>query len=87
MSPLAAVRLGNWVKFGDGTVVDELDGDEAVTHVVVVARDVKQARGVAADLRCQVSSRRRVPRIVKGEWVKDCWRESTLVDEEAYVVL
>jgi len=78
-----AVELGNYVNFGSGEVVTGLD-DGGVTHVVVVARDEKQSREVAADLRFKVSSMRKVPRIVTQQWVKDCWEEGTLVDEEGY---
>ncbi|KAK1828475.1 hypothetical protein QBC39DRAFT_385030 [Podospora conica] len=80
-----AVRLGNYVRFGDGRVVDELE--EGVTHVVVVAGEGRQAREVAGDVRYRVSSWGRVPRVVRMGWVEDSWRESTVVDEEVYAVV
>lgn len=80
----AAVRLGNYVRFGDGRVVGELE--EGVTHVVVVAGEGRE-REVAGDVRYRVSSWGRVPRIVRRGWVEDCWKEGTLVDEEAYAVV
>ncbi|KAK1751797.1 hypothetical protein QBC47DRAFT_329556, partial [Echria macrotheca] len=75
------VRLGSYIRFGDGVVAEELD--EHVTHVVVLGRDRAEEREVAADVRYKVSGRTtRVPRIVAPRWVEDCWRETTLVDEE-----
>lgn len=83
VSELRTLRLEHYVRFGGGEVVADAD-DEGTTQVVVVAADAKAQRALAADVRARVSSRRRVPRIVTGKWVEDCWREGTLVDEEAY---
>ncbi|KAK3692165.1 ATP dependent DNA ligase domain-containing protein [Podospora appendiculata] len=79
------LRLRNYVRFGDGTVVED-DGDDKVTHVVIIAGDEDEAaeRELAAEMRYKVSSRRAVPRIVTRKWVEDCWREGTLLDEESY---
>jgi DNA ligase-4 len=81
-----ALRLGNYVKFGSGEVADGVE-DEKITHVVVVGGEQDTAASekvLAADVRYRVSSRRAVPRIVSSRWVEDCWKEGTLVDEEAY---
>ncbi|KAK3899508.1 ATP dependent DNA ligase domain-containing protein [Staphylotrichum tortipilum] len=81
-----ALRLGNYVRFGGGVVVEDV-GDESVTHVVVLGGKEETAVAeavVAAEVRYKVASRRAVPRIVRGKWVEDCWKEGTLVDEEAY---
>lgn len=82
-----ALKLANYVWFGNGEVVEDL-GDPRITHVVVLSGREDTAaseRVVAADVRYKVSSRRTVPRIVTARWVEDCWREGTLVDEEAYM--
>jgi len=81
-----ALKLGNYVRLGNGEVAADIE-DNSITHVVVLGgRDDTTAseKVVAADVRYKVSSRRAVPRIVSGKWVDDCWREGTLVDEEAY---
>jgi DNA ligase-4 len=81
-----ALKLKNYVRFGNGEVVDDID-DNRITHVVVVGGKEDTAaseRVVAADVRYKVSSRRAVPRIVSARWVDDCWKEGTVVDEEEY---
>jgi DNA ligase-4 len=89
MPETVALRLGNYVRFGNGEVADDIK-DDKITHVVVVVggkEDTAAAaseRLVAADVRYKISSRRAVPRVVSARWVEDCWKEGTLVDEEAY---
>ncbi|KAK4442260.1 hypothetical protein QBC34DRAFT_419008, partial [Podospora aff. communis PSN243] len=83
VSPVHAVKLGNYIKFGRGLVTEDLYDDE-VTHVVVVAKDVKQRREMAANLRFEISRRNKPPRVVTDKWLEVCWEEGTLVDEEAY---
>ncbi|KAJ4304252.1 DNA ligase (ATP) [Collariella sp. IMI 366227] len=81
-----ALKLGNYVRFGNGEVEDDIE-DDKITHVIVVGGKEDTAASeklVAADVRYKVSSRRAVPRIVTGKWVDNCWKEGTLVDEEAY---
>lgn len=84
-----AMRLKNYICFGNGMVVEEL---EKSTHVVVVtasAEDAKkEEREMAAEIRYKISLEdvgSPVPRIVKGEWVEESWAEGTVVDEEGYV--
>ncbi|KAK3340344.1 DNA ligase 4 [Neurospora tetraspora] len=92
-----ALRLKNYVRFGNGKVVDEL---ETATHVVVVtassgsgageeSKNAKtEEREMAAEIRYKISLGEMgspVPRIVKGEWVEESWKEGTVVDEEGYV--
>ena len=83
VSELRALKLKNYVRFGAGTVVED-DEDESTTHVVLMAADEAPRRELAAEIRYRISSRRKVPRVVGEEWVTDCWRENTLVDEEPY---
>ncbi|MBE3042973.1 hypothetical protein IMZ48_10460, partial [Candidatus Bathyarchaeota archaeon] len=80
---LEGFKLGNYVKFGDGKVVGYL-GDPDLTHIVVIGEGDKE--GVAR-LREEISSRERIPRLVTGKWVEESWGESTLLDEEKYVVV
>ncbi|OIW33474.1 ATP-dependent DNA ligase [Coniochaeta ligniaria NRRL 30616] len=83
VSELRTLRLEHYIRFGGGEVVDDMD-DKKITQIVVVAADAKSQRALAADVRSRVSSWRQVPRIVTSKWVEDCWKESTLVDEEPY---
>ncbi|KAK4154214.1 ATP dependent DNA ligase domain-containing protein [Chaetomidium leptoderma] len=81
-----ALKLGNFVRFGNGEVVESID-DEKITHVVVLGGREDTAASekvVAADVRYKVSLRTALPRIVSAKWVEDCWKEDTLVDEEEY---
>ncbi len=39
---------------------------------------------LAADIRHRLSSHKKQPRIVGVAWVEECWKESTLLDEEEY---
>ncbi|GAB1320347.1 DNA ligase (ATP) [Madurella fahalii] len=83
---ITALKLGYYIRFGNGEVTGDAE-DSRITHVVVVGGREDTAtseRVVAADVRFKVSSRRSVPRIVTTKWVEDCWREGTLLDEEAY---
>ena len=67
------------VKFGGGTMVNDLNDD--VTHIVVHERsDVGQ-------LRRSVSQRQHLPRIVTRQWVEASWTERTLLDEERFTPL
>ncbi|KAJ9136756.1 DNA ligase [Pleurostoma richardsiae] len=80
---LEVQSLRNRVRFGGGKVAEDLE-DKGMTHVVVVAASEASERELAAEVRYEVSKRRPTPRIVTRKWVEDCWRESTLVDEEQY---
>jgi DNA ligase-4 len=82
VSELRTLRLEHYIRFGGGEVVEDMD--DKVTQIVVVAANDRTQRALAADVRSRVSSRRQVPRIVTSKWVEDCWKESTLVDEEPY---
>ncbi|KAK5994597.1 DNA ligase 4 [Cladobotryum mycophilum] len=78
-------RLEHYVKYGGGACADGL-GDQSVTHVVVVGEDAMEVGEAGDQLRKELSSRRKMPRIVSGKWVDDSWKEKTLLDEEQYVV-
>ncbi|KAK3322207.1 hypothetical protein B0H66DRAFT_574522 [Apodospora peruviana] len=90
-SNLCAVKMKNYVRFGGGTVVEDLDGEgkkKGLTHIVTVRDGMADDREVAAEMRYKISKwKGGLPRIVNEKWVEDCWREGTLVDEEAYAVV
>lgn len=80
-----ALKLSNWIKFGGGRVSEELE-DRSVTHVVILSADSDGAseREKAAEVRSVVSARSPLPRIVTRQWVEECWKNSTLLDEERF---
>lgn len=81
--PIQTSQVRNWIKFGNGHVVDDLD-DKVITHVVVLSRNEADERQTAAEARVKTSTRRPLPRIVSSQWVADCWKNRTIVDEERY---
>ncbi|OTA62042.1 ATP-dependent DNA ligase [Hypoxylon sp. EC38] len=83
VSPISSLKLRNWVKYGGGTVVDDLD-DRSITQVVVMSDSETGEMERAAEVRSIISSRSRVPRVVSRQWVEDCWKNRTTVDEERY---
>ncbi|KAI0105581.1 ATP-dependent DNA ligase [Hypoxylon sp. NC0597] len=83
VSPISCLKLKNWVKYGGGTVVDDLD-DRSITQVVIISDSETGEMERAAEVRSIISSRSRVPRVVSRQWVEDCWKNRTTVDEERY---
>ncbi|KAI5919263.1 DNA ligase [Camillea tinctor] len=86
---LKLLRMRNHVRFGGGRVAEDLD-DREVTQVVVLGGggdDKGKEMRIAAEVRTVISRRKPVPYVVTGQWVEDCWRNRTRVDEERYVAL
>ncbi|RCI10831.1 hypothetical protein L249_5241 [Ophiocordyceps polyrhachis-furcata BCC 54312] len=80
----AVDRSARYVRYAGGRCAGE---EETVTHVVVVGEDADEVRRVAEGVsRAQVKGGRGMARVVKGQWIEDCWREGTLLDEERYAV-
>ncbi|KAK1621759.1 DNA ligase I [Colletotrichum phormii] len=76
------LKLRHYLTFGGARLISDAD-DTETTHVVVVG-DKDRRKDAAAALREEASRRRKIPHIVTAEWVEDCWREKTLLDEETY---
>ena len=68
-----ATRL---LAFAGGEISDSLD-DKTLTHVVV-SEDTHRVK----EIRKAISSRQKLPRLVRTEWVLDSWKEKTRLDEE-----
>ncbi|KAI1456705.1 ATP-dependent DNA ligase [Annulohypoxylon moriforme] len=83
VSLISCLKLMNWIKYGGGSVVDNLD-DKSITHVVVMSGSETGEMERAAEVRSSISSRTPVPRVVSRQWVEDCWKNRTTVDEERY---
>jgi DNA ligase-4 len=64
------------VRFGNGSLADDID-DPSITHVVV-GSDSSRLK----EVRIQISRRSRIPRLVSVNWVTECWKEKTLLDED-----
>ncbi|KAI0481076.1 ATP-dependent DNA ligase [Xylariaceae sp. FL0804] len=77
------LKLSSWVRFGGGRVPDDIN-DRSITHVVVPSHVGAGGMRRAAEVRSIISARHPVPRIVSQQWVEDCWKNRTLVDEDRY---
>ncbi|KAF7559441.1 hypothetical protein G7046_g4724 [Stylonectria norvegica] len=78
-------RMRRYVRCGGGACSDD-PTDSSITHIAIVGNDPMQV-GEAADMvRKELSSRRKLPRVVNGDWINECWKESTLLDEEQYAI-
>ncbi|PGG97506.1 DNA ligase 4 [Helicocarpus griseus UAMH5409] len=79
----------NLVKFAGGEVVTCDMSDARITHVVVDSS--RGSKNDVSAIRKMVSGRvgvnKRIPHVVRVDWVEECWRERTLVDEEGNVSL
>jgi DNA ligase-4 len=70
--------LINIIKFRGGSVAEAIE-DKSITHIIIASGSPQ-----LAILRSEISKRRKVPRFVTPEWVGDCCREGTVLDEERY---
>lgn len=77
-------KLRRYVQMGGAACVDNVSGE--TTHVVVVGEDPMETGDVADALRKELSRRRKMPRLVTGDWVEESWRERTMLDEEQYAI-
>ena len=71
-----AVESVRLLVFAGGKTVKSIENGN-VTHVVVAKNSAR-----LGEMRQVISARRKVPRIVTGEWVWDSWSEGTRLDEE-----
>jgi DNA ligase-4 len=65
------------ILFTGGRVSEDIDNPE-ITHVVV-----GEDRSTLKYIREQISRKSRLPRIVTLNWVRESWKEKTLLDEES----
>jgi DNA ligase 4 len=68
----------NLARFAGAELVEDLE-DESITHAVICADSPR-----LGTVRKEMSTRRRLPRIVTADWVEESWKEATLLDEERY---
>ncbi|EFR03192.1 DNA ligase 4 [Nannizzia gypsea CBS 118893] len=77
----------NTVIFTGATVVDDQTNNR-ITHVIVDPSEDRdpetgKAKSYSA-LRSGFASRRPIPHFVTVQWIEECWKEKTLVDEERF---
>ncbi|KAL4748398.1 DNA ligase 4 [Aspergillus terricola var. indicus] len=68
----------NTAKFAGASVTTSLK-DLSITHVVV---DPDFTSSETSKLRKTLSTRKKLPHIVRVDWIEDSWKERTLLDEE-----
>lgn len=78
-------RLNHYIRYGGGVCTEDTN-NESITHIVVVGEDPMQVGDAGDDVRKELSSRRKMPRVVNRQWIEECWKERTLLDEEQYAV-
>jgi DNA ligase-4 len=79
---LRVARLAHYIRYAGGARSEDL-GDTTLTHVVVLGKETDQA---AEEIRKEMSSRRKMPRVVSGKWIEESWKERTMLDEEKYAL-
>ncbi len=77
---LEKMFVRNKIAFGHGRIVEEMEDDD-ITHFVADGGGER-----LREIKHLVSKRKNVPRVVSMDWVRDSWREGTLIDEERYAV-
>ena len=74
----ASTMAATTATFAGAIVTDDLD-DMNITHIVIGRdSDVKK-------LRQRISTRSKLPRIVRQDWIEESWKEQTRLDEERFV--
>lgn len=85
---------GHIVHFAGGRLATDLD-DTEITHVVIGGdenrlREMRERNSlsvspITSDLYCANTSLRksRIPHLVTIDWIRDSWKEKTLLDEES----
>ena len=64
--------------FAGAHVAQDIDRDD-ITHIVVGRQSDARA------IRRSISTRKKIPRVVTTDWIKQSWKEKTLLDEEQFV--
>ncbi|KAI0191371.1 putative DNA ligase [Xylaria flabelliformis] len=83
---IQALQVKNQIRFGGGISADNLD-NEAITHIVIMSKTEAEEMDTAAEVRSAISLRSPVPRVVSKQWVAECWKNRTIVDEERFAPL
>lgn len=84
-SSSAAVQadiIRDTILFQGGEISKRIDNGET-THVILVDQDIQSANKIRTEL-SEVKGK--IPKVVNRNWVDDCIKEKTLIDEEPYIV-
>ncbi|WEW60983.1 DNA ligase (ATP) [Emydomyces testavorans] len=84
--PFPLHLASNLARFAGASLADKLE-DKRITHIVV-DRDSESTS--ISELRSKLSKRvgagQKIPHIVTVDWVKESWKEKTLLDEERFAM-
>lgn len=79
-------QLARNITIFTGATVTDQQKNNRITHVIVdPSADRDPETGKAKNyttLRSEFATRRAIPHFVTVQWVEECWKEKTLVDEE-----
>ncbi|KAL4931510.1 DNA ligase (ATP) DNL4 [Aspergillus undulatus] len=70
----------NTARFAGAEVTSSLK-NQSITHVVV---GPETSASEVSKLRHSLSTRKKIPHIVKVDWVEESWKEKTILDEERF---
>ena len=76
-------KLSRYIQYAGGQCAEDLSNEE-ITHIVVAGNPDSVKEEV--DSIRQGWHKRKMPWLVRGDWVQECWKEGTLLDEEAFMV-
>ncbi|KAG5949366.1 hypothetical protein E4U53_005909 [Claviceps sorghi] len=82
-------RLVRYVKYAGGKLEEHWENQQQrqnITHVVLVGDDAMEVGAVADEVRNEISSWEKVPRVVGEQWILASWKEKTVLDEEPFVI-
>lgn len=72
----------NTAQFGGATTATSLKS-AGVTHVIVNTEKVSSAEISSLRKSLAAGSRKKIPHLVNLDWVEECWKHGTLLDEES----
>ncbi|MCJ1334404.1 DNA ligase (ATP) [Thelotrema lepadinum] len=78
---LQSYQARQTARFAGATVTTDLE-EGKTTHIVVCGRDESELRTRATEIRRQISTWKKLPRVVGLDWIENCWKEKTRIDEE-----
>lgn len=75
-------QIKTYARFAGARLAPDLE-DSQLTHVVV-DKSISSNKQVMQEVRGELAKKHRMPRLVTLEWLQDCWKERTRLDEEPY---
>lgn len=81
---LVLAKSANAVRMAGGCVVTDQEND-SITHMVFP--DQYKNHGRVSRVRKALANRKRLPKLVAAAWIQQSWSNSTLLDEDRFVVV